>query len=866
MKKRIIKYLGSGILVLFILISGVKGFEIIIHGNSVVDLLIDHTVNEDRTSVDVSWKGVVKDGYTIVAIQKDGEQRVAGQSLETTIHENGTYKIIVYYVQNDHEAHPENPKQEESVEFEDTITEIQEETSDIKSSDKSTSNSQIQTYSSREIGDTEDLIIDETSFPDEEFRAWIKSQSYGSDGKLTPSERRNVTMISLPQHGTIKNLDGIEYFTELTHLYCSYQELNKLDLSKNTKLEMLECFKNQLTSLDLSQNINLDYLYCSYNNLTELNVDNNPLLTDLYCENNQLTALDVKNNIKLKLLRCSVNKIESLDIKTNVLLEDFECANNKIKSLDISHNPNLTTVYCYTNELETLTVGNLTKLDTLFCQTNKLKTLDVSACISLKQFWCGSNQLRYMDMSNCTKLTSLSLGTQQLGDIYLDHGNVFDLHTLDEHINNDNITQADTTAAYHTLEGTVITSIGMGYYFYYDIDCGFANKTMRVGIIFRGINDWKTPLSIENWRVGETPQQPKASAWFGDNTLKYQYAQTANGEYHDEIPNTAGTWYVKASVTGATTYAGLESDPVMFTINAWTSSLKIDDWSYGEKAKTPTIEAAIGTKDVHYVYSNTLDGTYSEDIPTEAGSWYVKAILHDTDEYKGLESQPTKFQIHQAKNHWIQNPSLDNWTYGINGAVPQAKAAFGTNAIVYQYSDKEDGLYTSQKPNRAGIWYMKAYIQETANYEGLEMNVRFEIIQPQVKIEETDTIYIINSGKNMVFVCSGLLPNLTGVYIDGNSLDQKNYILESGSTILTLKENYLNGLDEGWHVLQFVYGNTKVETRFMVQRPIDDNTTITHKPDVNTGDSTNRYGLILLFGASLVALNLIMVNRHKKKL
>ena len=66
--------------------------------------------------------------------------------------------------------------------------------------------------------------------------------------------------------------------------------------------------------------------------------------------------------------------------------------------------------------------------------------------------------------------------------------------------------------------------------------------------------------------------------------------------------------------------------------------------------------------------------------------------------------------------------------------------------------------------------------------------------------------------------------------------------------------------------MQFVYGNTKVETRFMVQRPIDDNTTITHKPDVNTGDSTNRYGLILLFGASLVALNLIMVNRHKKKL
>lgn len=879
MKKRIINYLLGGMLTLFVLISGIKGLGVLTQGNDAVDLLIDHVVSEDKTYVDVTWTGVKKAGYKIVAIQKAGEEKTTGQSLEVTIHENGTYKIIVYYVQTNSGTNVDNPKQEESIEFEDTITEIQEDISSVESSNKSISDSQPQSYSLGKIGDTENLTIDETSFPDDEFRTWILNTSYGNDGILTPVERKSVDMISLPQHGTIKNLDGIEYFTELTHLYCSYQELNKLDLSKNTKLKTLECFKNQLTTLDLSQNINLDYLYCSYNNLSQLNIDNNLLLTELYCENNILTDLNVKNNTKLKLLRCNNNKIESLDLKTNTLLEEFECADNLIKSLDISHAPNMYTVYCYNNKLENLTVGNLTKLKNLLCQKNMLKTLDVNQCVSMTQLNCTDNQLCYIDLSNCQKLTIVGVGTQQIGNIYLDHGNTFDLHTLDERINSDNISQSDITASYHTLEGTVITNIGMGYYFYYDIDCGINNKKMTVGIVFRGINDWKTPLSIENWRVGETPQTPQASAWFGNDSLKYQYAQTANGEYHDEIPNTAGVWYVKAMVTGASTYEGLESDPVKFTINEWTSPLKIENWSYGEEAQTPIMKAAVGTSQVYYVYSNTADGVYSKKVPTVAGTWYVKAILDDTNEYKGLESQPIMFQVYQAKNHWIENPSLENWTYGVNGAIPQAKASFGTNAIVYQYSDKEDGIYTNQKPNTAGIWFMKASVQETKDYEGLTKIVRFEIIEPQVKVKETDTVYIIDSGKNMVFVCSGLLSDLTGVYIDGIQLDEENYILESGSTILTLKENYLNTLSDGWHTLRFVYGNTKAETTFMVQsaddNKKDNDTNITYKPDVNidnnqnhvkTTDSTNVNEIVLLLGGSFIVLSFFMMRWYKKKL
>ena len=154
-----------------------------------------------------------------------------------------------------------------------------------------------------------DVEINETNFPDANFRNYLLSQSYGSDGVLTDAEIAGVNYFSIQQK-SIRSLKGVEYFTALTSLDCAHNSLTALDVSKNIKLTYLTCWDNRLTTLDVSQNTALVTLICEGNQLTRLDVSKNTALTRLYCCDNRLTSLDVSKNTELTLLSCYKNRIK----------------------------------------------------------------------------------------------------------------------------------------------------------------------------------------------------------------------------------------------------------------------------------------------------------------------------------------------------------------------------------------------------------------------------------------------------------------------------------------------------------------------------------------------------------------------------
>lgn len=69
----------------------------------------------------------------------------------------------------------------------------------------------------------------------------------------------------------ITSLEGIEAFISLDKLDCSYNELRKLNLSKNKLLTILYCSSNKLSKLDLSKNKLLNINYCSLDAFVEVN-------------------------------------------------------------------------------------------------------------------------------------------------------------------------------------------------------------------------------------------------------------------------------------------------------------------------------------------------------------------------------------------------------------------------------------------------------------------------------------------------------------------------------------------------------------------------------------------------------------------
>ena len=223
------------------------------------------------------------------------------------------------------------------------------------------------------IGAKADVEINETTFPDEEFRSWVLRQSYGQDGVLTEEEIANVTRITVVGGRDIQSLKGIESFTALTYLNCASNHLTALDVSKCTKLEVLYCDCNQLNLLDVSKNTALKELACAANPLTTLDISMNPELTNLACSQCQLTSLDVSQNNALTQLSCNSNQLTSLDVSKNTALTILSCKSNQLTSLDVSKNTALKRLICNDNQLTSLNVAGCPVLEDIRCYSNQIK-------------------------------------------------------------------------------------------------------------------------------------------------------------------------------------------------------------------------------------------------------------------------------------------------------------------------------------------------------------------------------------------------------------------------------------------------------------------------------------------------------------
>ncbi len=235
---------------------------------------------------------------------------------------------------------------------------------------------------------TTGIDINEDNFPDENFRNWLLSQSYGKDAVITDTEMAGINKISARGCG-IEDLTGIEFFTELTELDVTnlegthseenWNKIASINLSNNTKLIKLYITNNKVSSLDLSNLPNLRNLDADHNLLTTLDVTGNPKLESLFCSNNQLTALNVTGNPSLTTLSCSGNQLSALDVSQNPLMYQLLCDNNQLTSIDVTH---------------------LNKMIIFNCNNNQLTSLDLTGCTEMFQLYCYNNQINGQAMED----------------------------------------------------------------------------------------------------------------------------------------------------------------------------------------------------------------------------------------------------------------------------------------------------------------------------------------------------------------------------------------------------------------------------------------------------------------------------------
>ena len=105
-----------------------------------------------------------------------------------------------------------------------------------------------------------------------------------------------------------------------------------------------------------------------------------------------------------------------------------------------------------------------------------------------------------------------------------------------------------------------------------------------------------------------------------------------------------------------------------------------------------------------------------------------------------------------------------------------------------------------------------AVLTVTENTTPAPGSVDYEIL------DGANTSWEQNSDGSLSIRGSGAISKFVGVKVDGNLVDVKNYTVKEGSTIVTLKADYLNTLSVGNHTFEIIWTDGTASTRFTVSK------------------------------------------------
>ena len=184
----------------------------------------------------------------------------------------------------------------------------------------------------------------------------------------------------------------------------------------------------------------------------------------------------------------------------------------------------------------------------------------------------------------------------------------------------------------------------------------------------------------------------------GNETLELNSdKQISNNKSTLELANVSdsGTYWVLVN-DGSSTKTSNAINVTITKANG-TASVSIEGWTYGETAKKPVPTSKTnGTNGVTYQYKvkDAKDDTYSATVPTNVGSYTVKATFPATDNYNKVTAT-ADFVIAQATHH-SSGSSSSNPTYSV---TTPSKSENGGVAVSSKNARKGDTVTVTVTPD-----------------------------------------------------------------------------------------------------------------------------------------------------------------------
>lgn len=337
----------------------------------------------------------------------------------------------------------------------------------------------------------------------------------------------------------------------------------------------------------------------------------------------------------------------------------------------------------------------------------------------------------------------------------------------------------------------------------------------------------------------------------GKVTIKWQKntgsVDTPKWEDLTSVPSKVGTYRVVVELAGNDNYNSA-SAALDFVIsqatNAWVEEPSITGWTYNDKANAPTAKAQFG--DITFSYSSEENGTYTSEVPKNAGTYYVKATVAGTENYTSLESAPVGFEIAKAI------PAYEKVTGLVLGqGQPLSKIELPEH---FQWVDE------TMTADELGTHTFKAVYtpEDTANYQTIEVEIEVEVVPTPVALNHVPTI----SASDKTIVVGAKFEPLKGVTAkdneDGDITSKIKVIKNTVDTKKagTYKVTYQVTDSQGASVTKTI----KVTVKAATVKSDKENVS------VETGDQTNVGLFISLAIISALGIAVLMVLKKKNAL
>ena len=237
----------------------------------------------------------------------------------------------------------------------------------------------------------------------------------------------------------------------------------------------------------------------------------------------------------------------------------------------------------------------------------------------------------------------------------------------------------------------------------------------------------------------------------------------------------------------------------------------------------------------------------------EGANYFYQCEWWETDDGKsGVNSG--QLWDRNYENHITSFESGKTYKYGMylkadEGYFFTSNTKLKINGTLYNYKRSENDSELNHPDDMATMW---VYTDLTLIPQTTESTAEYKVI------EGANSSWIQNTDGTLVFRVNGDFSKFVGIKVDDLWVEPENYVATSGSTVVTLKNEYLKIFSEGRHKITFVYTDGEVSTNFKIKKE-----GIFENP--KTGDDSNIFLWISLFGASFLVMLLTTVYDRKKK-